>query len=172
MDPFSYGFNYQTPDDQYLTGKDIVRLLVDIVSKNGNFLLDIGPTHNGSIPQIMQQGLRDAGSWIIPHGEGIFNTRFWSNTSGTGNVRYTTTDDAFYIFYMEEPPSTLTITDPIPWLPGDIVTAFGGSADGTIIPTSSSGSEIILSIPKNVIQGDKYVWGIKILYTSHGHHRG
>jgi alpha-L-fucosidase len=166
MDPFSFGYNYQTPDNQYLTGNDIVQSLVDIVSKNGNFLLDIGPTHNGSIPQIMQNGLRDAGSWIIPHGEGIFNTRFWSNTSGTGNLRYTTTDKAFYIYYLVKPPSTLTITDPVPWLPGDTVTAFGGSANGTIIPTSRTSSGLVLSIPQNVISGDKYVWGFKIAYTS------
>lgn len=53
MDPFSFGYNYQTPDNQYLNGNDIIHSLVDTVSKNGNLLLDIGPTHNGSIAQIM-----------------------------------------------------------------------------------------------------------------------
>ena len=75
MDPFSFGFNYQTPLNQYLTGNDVIQSLVDIVSKNGNFLLDIGPMHNGSIPQIMKSGLSDAGSWLKTHGEGIYNTR-------------------------------------------------------------------------------------------------
>lgn len=166
MDPFSFGFNYQTPDDQYLTGNDIVQSLVDIVSKNGNFLLDIGPTHNGSIPQIMQNGLLDAGSWIIPHGEAIYNTRFWSATPGTGNFRYSTLPEAFYIFYLTKPPSTLTITDPIPWLLGDTVTALGGSANGTVINTSRTTSGVVLDIPQNVVDGDKYVWVFKIAYTS------
>ncbi|KAL3952492.1 hypothetical protein ACCO45_012435 [Purpureocillium lilacinum] len=80
MDPHSYGYNYQTPDDKYLTGENITRTLVDIVSKNGNFLLDIGPAHDGSIPEIMQKGLRDAGRWIKGHGEAIFNTRYWKVT--------------------------------------------------------------------------------------------
>ncbi|KAF5553745.1 glycoside hydrolase subgroup catalytic core [Fusarium phyllophilum] len=155
MDPFSFGYNYQTPDNQYLNGNDIVQTLVDTVSKNGNFLLDIGPTHNGSIPQIMQNGLRDAGSWIVPHGEAIYDTRFWSATSGTDNLRYTTTHDAFYIFYLTQPPSTLTISDPIPWLPGDTVTALGGSANGTVVPTERTSSGLVLRIPQTAISGDK-----------------
>jgi alpha-L-fucosidase len=65
-----------TPDGQYLTGQDIVNTLVDAVSKNGNFLLDIGPKADGTTPAIMQKGLRDAGAWIHAHKESIFGTRY------------------------------------------------------------------------------------------------
>lgn len=166
MDPFSFGYNAQTPDNQYLTGNDIVQSLVDIISKNGNFLLDIGPTGNGSIPQIMQTGLKDAGSWIIPHGDAIYKTRYWNQGPGTGNFRYTVKDNAFYIFYLTQPPATLTFTDPIPWLPGDTVTALGGSANGTVINAGRNSNGFYLNIPQNVINGDKYVWVFKVSYTS------
>lgn len=49
MDPFSYGYNRATPDEEYLTAQGIVTTLVDIVSKNGNFLLDVGPQANGRL---------------------------------------------------------------------------------------------------------------------------
>ena len=55
------GYNRATPDDQYMTAEDVVHTLVDIVSKNGNFLLDIGPNFDGTIPQVMQDRLRDDG---------------------------------------------------------------------------------------------------------------
>ncbi|KAF4500728.1 alpha-L-fucosidase [Fusarium agapanthi] len=145
MDPFSFGYNYQTPDDQYLNGNDIVQTLVNT---------------------IMQSGLRDAGSWIIPHGEAIYDTRFWSSTPGTGNLRYTTTKDAFYIFYLTKPSSTLTISDPVPWLPGDTITVLGGTANGTVIPTQRTSSGLVLQIPDAAINGDKYVWCFKLSYTS------
>lgn len=68
MDPFYFRCNYQTPPSAYVTGNDVVQTLVDIISKIINFLLDIGPMHNGSIPEIMQTGLRDAGAWLKAHG--------------------------------------------------------------------------------------------------------
>lgn len=171
MDPFSFGFNYQTPDNQYMDGNAIVQSLVDTVSKNGNFLLDIGPTHNGSIPQIMQTGLLDAGSWIQPHGESIYETRFWDTTPGLGNFRYTTRPQfggpAFYIHYLTTPPSTLVIPDPVPYLPGDTVTVLGGSANGTEIPvTLLNNGSISLALDDQVISGDQYVWTFKLTYTS------
>ncbi|GIZ44215.1 hypothetical protein CKM354_000741900 [Cercospora kikuchii] len=166
MDPFSFGYNYRTPDSEYLNGNDIVQSLVDIVSKNGNFLLDIGPKHDGSIPDIMQKGLRDAGSWIIPHGESIYDTRYWSVTPGKDKFRYTTTKDAFYIHYLTKPGSTITITDPVPWLPGDTVTVLGGSQNGKAVQATKSGNNLVLQLNDAIINGDKYVWTFKLAYTS------
>ncbi|KIM96697.1 glycoside hydrolase family 29 protein [Oidiodendron maius Zn] len=167
MDPFSFGYNYQTPDDTYMTGEDIVQSLVDIVSKNGNFLLDIGPKNDGTIPAIMQTGLLDAGRWIKAHSESIFKTRYWSVTPGSNNFRYTTTQEAFYIHYLTTPPLTLFVPDLVPYLPGDTVTILGGSLNGTVIPVTWNSNETIsLSLSDELVASDQYVWTFKLDYTS------
>lgn len=77
MDPYSYGFNRATPPEAYMNASTIVSYLVDMVSKNGNFLLDFGPMANGTIDATEVANLREAGTWIRANAESIFNTTYW-----------------------------------------------------------------------------------------------
>jgi len=63
--------------DTFKTPQFIVHQLVDIVSKNGNLLLNIGPRSDGTIPEEVQSVLRDVGSWLKVNGEAIYGTRPW-----------------------------------------------------------------------------------------------
>ena len=54
---FSYGYNRAERLEDYHTGRELVIMLVDIVSRGGNLLLDIGPAADGTIPVIMQERL-------------------------------------------------------------------------------------------------------------------
>ena len=67
----------------YKTAGDIIADLVDIVSKNGALLLNIGPRADGTIPEIEQEMLREIGRWLQVNGEGIYETRPW-NVFGEG----------------------------------------------------------------------------------------
>ena len=56
---FSYGYNRAERLEHYRTGRELVTILVDIVSRGGNLLLDIGPDADGIIPVIMEQRLAE-----------------------------------------------------------------------------------------------------------------
>ena len=58
----------------------MVYVLIDIVSRGGNLLLNIGPRADGLIPVIMQQRLRDIGNWLKVNGEAIYETKAFDRT--------------------------------------------------------------------------------------------
>ena len=76
----SYGYNRNEQLDDYKTSHDLILMLVDIVSRGGNLLLDIGPTADGRIPVIMQQRLIDMGNWLNINGEAIYGTTPWKES--------------------------------------------------------------------------------------------
>lgn len=61
---YSYGYNRDERCKDYHTTGQLVLMLVDIVSRGGNFLLDIGPAADGRIPVIMEERLRSIGDWL------------------------------------------------------------------------------------------------------------
>lgn len=166
MDPFSYGYNRATPLSEYMNASTIVTSLVDIVSKNGNFLLDVGPQANGTILEVEQAHLREAGAWIKSHGEAIFNTTYWFVTPEEGdNIRFTRTPYAFYITSLARPNSTIVLSSPIPWVAGDKVTVVGGHRGGEIVPSQRlANGSVQLDISQDIADADKYAWVFKIAY--------
>lgn len=72
-----------TAENRYKKASAIVQDLVDIVSKNGNLLLNIGPKADGTIPQEDKNILTAIGNWLKVNGEAIYHSKVW-RTSGEG----------------------------------------------------------------------------------------
>ena len=73
---YSYGLNRAERCDDYKTGREFILVLIDLVSRGGNLLLDIGPAADGTIPPLMEQRLLEIGDWLKVYGEAIYGTRF------------------------------------------------------------------------------------------------
>ncbi len=91
-------WGFKTSDTNWKSTETLVRNLVDIVSKGGNFLLNIGPTSEGLIPTPSVERLKEMGSWLKINGEAIYGTKQLRNFKEGDNIRYTTSADGKYIY--------------------------------------------------------------------------
>jgi alpha-L-fucosidase len=73
----SFGHNADESAEHALDGAALIRLLVDVVSKNGNLLINVGPRADGNVPDLQATALEQLGQWLGRHGEAIHGTRPW-----------------------------------------------------------------------------------------------
>ncbi|KAF2769289.1 tissue alpha-L-fucosidase [Teratosphaeria nubilosa] len=169
MDPYSYGYNRATAPSSYMNASSLIGYLVDIVSKNGNFLLDIGPKADGTIDETEVANLREAGKWINSHAEAIFNTTYWFVTpeSEIGKLRFTQTDEAFYILALDKPAAdeTFVVNAPLPILGGDIITMVGSGDDTALKWQKGDDGSVQIEVSAEMIEAEQYCWVFKITYT-------
>ena len=78
----SFGYNRAEGEAETIAPDKLIYLLVDIVSKNGNLLLDVGPEADGTIPPVQMSRLEALGAWLKQNGEAIYGTRPWTRADG------------------------------------------------------------------------------------------
>lgn len=97
------------PNDNYKSTNKLIHILVDVVAKGGNYLLNVGPAPDGTLPQIAVQRMNEIGAWLKINGDAIYATRPCYPYCFE-NVRFTQTKDGqrFAIYLCPENESTPT----------------------------------------------------------------
>jgi len=85
----NHTWGYRKDDQDWKSPGDIVFKLVDIVSKGGNYLLNVGPMADGVIPPACQDALRTVGRWLKANGEAVYGTgpSPWGEETGEPSSR-------------------------------------------------------------------------------------
>jgi alpha-L-fucosidase len=101
------------PNDQYKSTRHLVHLLVDIVAKGGNFLLNIGPNPDGQFDPVALSRLKEIGDWMKVNGEAIYATRAVPPYK-QGRTCLTRKGDKLYLIYLGEegqagPPAEISL---------------------------------------------------------------
>jgi alpha-L-fucosidase len=106
----SFAFNRNEEPEDYRTTNELIDEMIDIVSKNGNLLLDVGPRADGTIPDIQRNRLLGIGKWLELNGEAIYGTRPWQHY-GEEKVRFTQKqqENVLYAILLEWPGESVTI---------------------------------------------------------------
>ncbi|ELU39677.1 glycoside hydrolase family 29 protein [Rhizoctonia solani AG-1 IA] len=160
---YSYGYNRQTKDEEYRSAETIIQSLVDIVSKNGNYLLNLGPTGEGEIIPAMVERLVEVGEWLGHSGECVFNTTYSFLGAESNSIRFTTTPKSFCIISLSEPEGDrLVVERPVPILPGDTITFLGDKSEKPVPWTYRDGRLTIFTTKS--IDTVKSAWAFKITY--------
>ncbi|XP_061597914.1 tissue alpha-L-fucosidase-like [Cololabis saira] len=136
VDTFSWGYRRNMKMKELMDLPTIIEDLVSTVALGGNYLLNVGPTADGTIPAVFEERLRGVGAWLEVNGEAIYASKPWrvqmENT--TVPVWYTSKGSTVYAIVTEKPSkpllqllipktsATTTVTllgspTPLPWAP-------------------------------------------------------
>lgn len=101
----SFGYNAEEGDDKIISISELIHLLVETVSNNGNLLINIGPKADGTIPTEQANRLKEVGCWLNVNGEGIYGTHCSSREnmasalgSSEQDVFFTEKEDKLYLY--------------------------------------------------------------------------
>ena len=167
----SYGYMASEEDPGFKKGKtveQVVHDLVETISRNGNFLINIGPRADGTIPEWQVQRLRAMGEWLELNGDAIYGTRYWKEfEQESERLAFTTKGKALYAIKLETPATPFTVEATAGWEKQQVksVNLLGSRADVDWEMTP----EGLRITPPEDLGSSKYAWSFKIATDQEQH---
>ncbi len=146
---------------------DVIHEMIEVVSRNGNFLINIGPRADGTIPEWQVERLRAMGDWLKVNGAAIYGSRYWHTTGQPdAHLAFTTHGKKLYAICLQ-PPKPFTIEATKGWTADEVesVRLLGseGKAEWGI---DENGLRIT---PPADLGASNHAWAFEILTTNNQH---
>jgi alpha-L-fucosidase len=137
-------WGYKSYDNRWKSTADLLRKLCDIVSKGGNFLLNVGPKPDGTIPQESIDRLHEIGQWMKVNGEAIYGTTASPFTTELSWGRVTVKENTLYLHVFDWPADRRIL---LPGLKSNVARA-SLLAGGTAVATRDTTEGVELTLPE------------------------
>lgn len=157
----SFGYNRMETEATMPSADELVWMLIDIVARGGNLLLNVGPTADGQIPFAQAARLTALGWWLSVNGDAIYGTRPWrlqSAITGDGrDVRYTTKNGTVYACIEGGPEGEVRLHD-VATVAGSVVRMLGNSCD---LPHHAEGDDLVIAVADHLPAAPATVFAIE-----------
>jgi len=158
----SWSYN---PRDRYKPTRQIIHLLVDIVAKGGNYLLNVGPGPNGELPPDAINRMKELSEWMRINGEAIYNTRPIPPYKEGKTCLTSLKDGTVFAIYLADedesnPPKKILLSSIKPEA-GTTVTMLGHDHS---LKWENIGKGILIEVPEEAFKNPpcRYAWAFKI----------
>ncbi|PJJ73337.1 alpha-L-fucosidase [Diaminobutyricimonas aerilata] len=140
---YSFGYNRLEGPEHILSGPEAVKTFVDIVSRGGNLLLNVGLTAEGRVPDLQRETLEFLATWNAENGHAVFGSRpFDAAASAEPWTRWTQSDGRAHAFVVGSGAVTLAgVSDAV-----DATTA--RAADGSSVAATRAGDRVEVQLPR------------------------
>lgn len=165
---FGTSFGY-LEGDTYKSIESIIHEMVEVISRNGNFLVNIGPKADGTIPAPQVERLRAMGDWLHINGAAIYGSRYWKVSSQADeHLVFTTNGKKLYAIQLQQPAQPFTIEGTAGWGADQVKQVRLLGADASVAwEMTAQGLKIT---PPAELGQSQYAWSFEILTDAEQHH--
>lgn len=155
------------PDDQFKSTNKVIHILTDVVSRNGNLLLNVAPGPDGDWHAAAYDRLKEIGAWVSINGEAIYGSRGDSIIGQQGNFVFTHKSNAVYAIYRgEEDKTLLPASVSVAHLPAVQVKNIAMLGARQKVKWVQEGDKVVITMPDKLLHKlpCKEAWTFKISY--------
>ena len=142
--------------------EQVIHEMVEIISRNGNFLINIGPKADGTIPAWQVERLRAMGDWLAINGEAIYGSRYWKETTQANeHLSFTTNGKKLYAIKCAKPTAAFTIEATAGWATDQVKSVKLIGSDAPVL-WNITAAGLSITPPKDLGKS-MYAWAFEIV---------